>query len=69
MSLPPSTLCPDTSDVLTALREATGSRHALIDPAMPLPGDAPTLRDYRLHVQQVAAWLAPLEQWLTNFDD
>ncbi|AUT71525.1 MULTISPECIES: biliverdin-producing heme oxygenase [Paraburkholderia] len=69
MSLPPATLSTDTPDVLAALREATGSRHALIDSAMPLSADAPTLRDYRLHVQLVAAWLAPLEQWLANFDD
>lgn len=69
MSLPPSTLSTDTPDVLAALRAATGSRHALIDSAMSLSADAPTLRDYRLHVQLVAAWLAPLEQWLANFDD
>jgi heme oxygenase len=69
VSLPPSTSSTDTLDVLAALREATGSRHALIDSAMPLSGDTPTLRDYRLHLQLVAAWLAPLEQWLVNFDD
>lgn len=69
MSLPPSTSSTDTPDVLTALREATGSRHALIDSAMPLSGETPTLHDYRLHLQLVAAWLAPLEQWLATFED
>jgi hypothetical protein len=31
---------PDTPDVLAALREETGARHALIDSAMPLSDDA-----------------------------
>ena len=72
MSLPISPLSHDSHDfpdVLAALREATGSRHALIDSAMPLSADAPTLDDYRLHLQLVAAWLAPLERWLKPFSD
>lgn len=36
---------------------------------MPLAAYAPTLDDYRLHLQMIAAWLAPLEHWLTRFDD
>jgi len=62
VSLPPS-------DVLAALRESTGSRHSIIDSAMPLSSAAPTLNDYRLHLQLIAAWLAPIEQWLAGFDD
>ena len=62
MSLP-------SSDVLAALRESTGSRHSIIDSAMPLSTVAPTLHDYRLHLQLIAAWLAPLEHWLARFDD
>jgi heme oxygenase len=69
VSLPLSPLSTVPHDVLAALREATGSRHALIDSAMPLSADAPTLDDYRLHLQLIAAWLAPLERWLVRFDD
>ncbi|ACC74410.1 hypothetical protein PPMP20_22025 [Paraburkholderia phymatum] len=53
-------------DILAALRIATGSRHALIDSAMPLAAHAPALHDYRLHPQLIAAWLAPLERWLAR---
>ncbi|WP_241019025.1 hypothetical protein [Paraburkholderia sp. Tr-20389] len=45
-------------DVLAALRDATRSRHALIDSAMPLAMDAPGPRDDRLYLQRIAAWLA-----------
>jgi heme oxygenase (biliverdin-IX-beta and delta-forming) len=71
VSLPPSgvSAASHASDVLAALRESTGSRHAVIDSAMPLSTPAPTLHDYRLHLQLIAAWLAPLEQWLARFDD
>jgi heme oxygenase len=65
----PSQLSTSKLDVLAALRVATGSRHALIDSVMPLSADAPTLRDYRLHLQLIAAWLAPLERWLARFED
>ncbi|MEM5370487.1 biliverdin-producing heme oxygenase [Paraburkholderia azotifigens] len=65
----PSPLSTSNPDVLAALRIATGNRHALIDSAMPLSADAPTLHDYRLHLQLIAAWLAPLERWLARFDD
>jgi heme oxygenase (biliverdin-IX-beta and delta-forming) len=58
-----------SSDVLAALRESTGSRHSIIDSAMPLSTAAPTLHDYRLHLQLIAAWLAPLERWLAGFAD
>ena len=69
MSLPLSPLSTVPHDVLAALREATGSRHALIDSAMPLSVDTPSLDDYCLHLQLIAAWLAPLERWLARFDD
>ena len=64
-----SPLSTSEPDVLAALRVATGSRHALIDSTMPLSADTPTLHDYRLHLQLIAAWLAPLERWLARFDD
>jgi heme oxygenase (biliverdin-IX-beta and delta-forming) len=69
VSLQSSCAVPDSLDVLAALREATGSRHALVDASMPLSKDNPTLDDYRLHLQLIAAWLAPLERWLARFDD
>ncbi|MEI6002182.1 biliverdin-producing heme oxygenase [Paraburkholderia bengalensis] len=69
MSLQSSSAVPDSLDVLAALREATGSRHARVDASMPLSNDNPTLDDYRLHLQLIAAWLAPLERWLARFDD
>ncbi|WP_109481382.1 biliverdin-producing heme oxygenase [Paraburkholderia sp. C35] len=69
MSFSTSPHAPESLDVLAALRDATGSRHALIDSSMPLSADAPTLTDYCLHLQLIAAWLAPLEAWLAHFDD
>lgn len=56
-------------DVLAALRAATAERHAVLDRAMPLSHDAPTLADYRDHLLILRAWLAPLERWLAQFDD
>lgn len=57
------------SDVLAALRAATAERHAVLDRAMPLAQDAPTIADYRDHLRILRAWLTPLEQWLAGFDD
>ncbi|NMG64478.1 heme oxygenase [Azoarcus indigens] len=60
---------PQPPDVLAALREATGSRHAVIDEAMPLSRPAPGLADYRDHLLLLRQWLVPLEQWLARHAD
>lgn len=55
--------------MLSALRIATADRHAELDSGLPLAGAAPTLADYQAHLRMVRAWLAPLEEWLGQFDD
>ncbi|GGB83129.1 biliverdin-producing heme oxygenase [Pseudoduganella buxea] len=59
----------ETPDILAALREATASRHAVLDHAMPLAQHAPTLRHYRDHLSLLRRWLAPLEAWQARFGD
>ncbi|WP_321781659.1 biliverdin-producing heme oxygenase [Paraburkholderia sp. J94] len=56
-------------DVLGALRLATAARHEAVEGAMPLAGGAPSLAHYRLHLQVLRDWLAPLEAWLERFAD
>lgn len=56
-------------DVLTALREATGSRHTELDTRTPLAAPAPDLRAYRDHLHLLEAWLAPLQAWQQDFAD
>jgi heme oxygenase len=51
-------------DVLTALRQATGARHAELDAQTPLAASQVDLRAYRDHLLLLAAWLAPLQAWL-----
>jgi heme oxygenase len=58
-----------TSSPLPALREATRTRHQVLDAAMPLARDGAGLPAYRDHLRLLAAWLAPLEAWLSGFDD
>ncbi|MGY8524584.1 ATP-binding protein [Paracidovorax citrulli] len=58
-----------TLDVLSALREATGERHHVLDKAMPLARSNPGLPDYRDHLLLLRLWLEPLESWLRRFDD
>lgn len=50
-------------DILAALREATASRHAVLDRAMPLAAEEPTLHHYRAHLTLLRRWLAPIESW------
>lgn len=50
-------------DVLTALRAATGERHAELDSRTPLAAPDPDLRAYRDHLHLLEAWLAPLQAW------
>ncbi|WP_370637516.1 ATP-binding protein [Cupriavidus sp. AU9028] len=58
-----------TLDVLSALREATGERHHVLDKAMPLARSNPGLTEYRDHLLLLRLWLEPLESWLRRFDD
>jgi heme oxygenase len=55
------------SDVLTALRRATASRHERLDSGLPLSSPDATLADYFHHLQLLRAWLAPLEAWQRGF--
>lgn len=58
-----------TSTALTALRVATKSRHTILDSSMPLAKLDATWADYISHLQLLAAWLVPLEQWLAKYND
>lgn len=63
---------PDTApapDVLTALRQATASRHERLDSALPLAAEDATLADYAAHLHLLRGWLLPLQAWLERFDD
>jgi heme oxygenase (biliverdin-IX-beta and delta-forming) len=64
-----ATASASDSDVLAALRGATGTRHTVLDRSMPLSTDTPTLVDYRHHLLLLRAWLAPLEAWFACFHD
>lgn len=57
------------TDILTALRDATASRHAELDSGMPLARPAPTLADYGEHLALLRRWLAPIEAWQARFAD
>lgn len=59
----------ELSDILAALREATTSRHAVLDQAMPLAQEGPTLDHYRAHLTLLRHWLAPIEAWQARFND
>lgn len=56
-------------DILTALRQATASRHARLDHAMPLAAPNPMQDDYRQHLQLLLAWLVPMRRWQSGFTD
>ena len=57
------------SDVLTALRQATGSRHERLDSGLPLSRPDATLADYAHHLCLLRDWLTPLDAWLDAYDD
>jgi heme oxygenase len=57
------------SDVLTALRRATATRHERLDSGLPLSAPDATLADYARHLRLLRAWLAPLEAWQGGFTD
>lgn len=56
-------------DVVAALRAETRAQHELLDTNLPISGDRPTLAAYQQHLLALRAWLAPLQQWLDQFDD
>ena len=57
------------SDVLAALRQATGSRHERLDSGLPLSSADATLADYAHHLCLLRDWLAPLDAWLGDYGD
>jgi heme oxygenase len=57
------------SDVLTALRRATATRHERLDSGLPLSAPDATLAEYARHLRLLRAWLAPLEAWQRGFTD
>ena len=57
------------SDVLAALRQATGPRHERLDSGLPLSSPDATLADYACHLCLLRDWLAPLETWLDSYAD
>ncbi|MFC4929979.1 biliverdin-producing heme oxygenase [Massilia sp. GCM10023247] len=57
------------SDVLAALRQATGTRHERLDSGLPLSRPDATLADYAHHLCLLRDWLAPLEAWLDTYRD
>jgi heme oxygenase (biliverdin-IX-beta and delta-forming) len=56
-------------DVLTALRDATASRHHALDSGLPLAAAAPDLADYAAHLHLLRAWRTPLHAWLSGYTD
>jgi len=61
-------LARDT-DVLSALRTATATRHEQLDRGLPLSASHPGLADYGAHLRMLRDWLAPIECWLAGFAD
>lgn len=57
------------SDVLAALRQATGARHERLDSGLPLSAPDATLADYAHHLCLLRDWLTPLEAWLDAYAD
>jgi heme oxygenase len=66
-------ICQDSaaqdSDILSALRRATGAQHTLVDRAMPLAVPHAGLDAYREHLLLLKHWLEPVEAWLSLYDD
>ena len=57
------------SDVLAALRQATGSRHERLDSGLPLSAPDATLADYAHHLCLLRDWLTPMQSWLGAYGD
>ncbi|MGJ7545392.1 biliverdin-producing heme oxygenase [Variovorax sp. LT1R16] len=45
------------TDILDALRAATGALHAEVDQCLPLSSPSPSLSDYRAHLRLLDAWM------------
>lgn len=58
-----------TPDILNALRAATAERHTLLDSGLAIGAQHASLDDYRDHLLMLRGWLAPLESWLSGFED
>lgn len=65
----PSDAAPGGEDPLAALRRATAARHQRLDAGLPISGSAPGVAEYAAHLHLLRAWLAPIEQWLAEYDD
>ena len=57
------------ADALAALRTATDSRHQQLDSGLPIGAPDASLDDYARHLRMLQAWLAPLQPWLSGFED
>jgi heme oxygenase len=64
-----STDVASEADPLTALRAATGSRHAALDARLPIGASGASLHDYTAHLALLRTWLVPLHAWLAGFAD
>jgi len=60
---------PFSADALTALRQATASRHERLDSGLPLGKPEATLDDYLDHLRLLARWLGPIDAWSAAFND
>ena len=58
-----------TPDILNALRAATAERHTRLDSGLAIGATHASLDDYRDHLLMLRGWLAPLESWLSGFED
>ena len=56
-------------NVLAALRQATGQLHAELDSSTPLAEGEVDLRAYHDHLRLLEQWLAPIQDWMAQFDD
>ena len=59
-----TTISPDISPALLALREATRSLHAIVDEGSPLTHPALDNATYLAHAERVYGWMQPLEHAL-----
>ena len=57
------------ADPLAALRTATDSRHQQLDSGLPIGAPDASFDDYARHLRMLQAWLAPLQPWLSGFED
>ncbi len=58
-----------SADALSALRQATASRHERLDTGLPLGKPDASLDDYLDHLRLLARWLGPIDAWSAAFND